>query len=297
MTQYAPLYRKDQERDACGVGFVADVSGKRSYRILDMALQCVTNLTHRGALDADAKTGDGAGVLFQLPAAFFAGEAAKLGAPVDAADIGVAMAFLPQDERAAGLCHQALERAAEREGLRALGWRAVPIDPSVLGEIAQRSQPRMEQLLLARRQGMSDDDFERALFLARKEAERETADAGIDGFYVPSMSHRTIVYKGLLVAYQLNKFYQDLRNPTFETALALFHQRYSTNTLPNWVLSQPFRMLAHNGEINTLQGNKNWQRAREPELHSSLWGEEIERLKPVIQDEDGSDSAILDNVL
>ena len=298
MEPLGPLYRPEQERDACGVGFVADVSGKRDYRILDMALECVTNLTHRGALDADAKTGDGAGVLFQIPAAFFAAEAARLGGRLERPeDLAVGMVFLPgRDGDAAAGCREALERAAKSRGLTVFGWREVPVDASVLGDAAARSQPRIEQLLLGRRAGLSDGDFERLLYLTRKESERWAAEEGIADFYVPSLSHRTIVYKGLLVAHQLKKFYQDLHNPRFETALAVFHQRYSTNTFPNWILAQPFRMLAHNGEINTLQGNRNWMRAREPELHSSLWDGQIEELKPIVQ-EGGSDSASLDNVL
>ena len=296
--QYGPLYHPDQERDACGVGFVADVSGKRGYRILDLALECVTNLTHRGALDADAKTGDGAGVLFQLPQAFFVAEAGRLGANVERPeDLGVAMVFLPgRDGEAAARCREALERAAANHGLATFGWREVPIDPSELGASAARSQPRIEQFILGRRPGLSDEEFERALYLVRKEAERWAAAEGIADFYVPSLSHRTLVYKGLLVAHQLKKFYQDLRNPQFETSLAVFHQRYATNTFPDWVRAQPFRLLAHNGEINTRQGNKNWMRAREPELHSKLWGDQLGQLKPIIQ-AGGSDSMELDNVL
>ena len=298
MEQYSPLYRPEQERDACGVGFVADVSGKRSHRILDMALECVTNLTHRGALDADAKTGDGAGVLFQLPHAFFAGEAERLGnRPSRPEELAVGMIFLPgRDDEAARRCREALEGAAGHYGLPVLGWRKVPLDASILGDAAARSQPRIEQILLGRRDGLADDEFERLLYLVRREAERRTDGEGIPDFYVPSLSHRTILYKGLLVAHQLKKFYQDLDNPRFETALAVFHQRYATNTFPNWTLAQPFRMLGHNGEINTRQGNQNWLRARESELHSSLWGEEIEKLRPVIQ-QGGSDSSDLDNAL
>ncbi|MCH8994226.1 MAG: glutamate synthase large subunit [Chloroflexi bacterium] len=298
MEQVGPLYRPDQERDACGVGFVADISGKRDYRILEMALECVTNLTHRGALDADAKTGDGAGVLLQIPSAFFASEAERLGARLERHDeLAVGMVFLPgSDDQAAGRCREALARAAERHGLIVFGWREPPVDASVLGDVAARSQPRIEQILLGRRPGLGDDEFERELYLTRKDAERWASEEGVDDFYIPSLSHRTIVYKGLLVAHQLKTFYQDLSNTKFETALAVFHQRYSTNTFPNWILAQPFRMLAHNGEINTRQGNQNWIRAREPELHSSLWGERIEELKPIIQ-ASGSDSSDLDNVL
>ena len=298
MEQRSPLYSPEQERDACGVGFVADISGKRDYRILDMALECVTNLTHRGAVDADAKTGDGAGLLFQIPRAFFADEAARMGARLDRPeDLAVGMVFLPgRDDDAARRCREALERAAQSNGLPVFGWREVPVDATILGDAASRSQPRIEQLLLGRRPGLTDDEFERVLYLVRKEAERWAAQEGIEGFYIVSLSHRTLVYKGLLVAHQLKKFYEDLRNPRFETALAVFHQRYATNTFPTWELAQPFRMLAHNGEINTRQGNRNWMRAREPELHSSLWGEEIEQLRPIIQAA-GSDSSELDNAL
>ena len=298
MDELSPLYRPDQERDACGVGFVADVSGKRDYRILDMALECVTNLTHRGALDADAKTGDGAGVLFQIPRSFFVGEAAKLSTRLERPeDLAVGMVFLPgRDDAIAARCREALERGAKSNGLPCFGWRVVPVDASVLGAAAARSQPRIEQILIGRRPGLSDEEFERALHLTRKEAEAWAVAEEIKDFYVASLSHRSIVYKGLLVAHQLKTFYQDLANPEFVTALAVFHQRYSTNTLPNWILAQPFRMLGHNGEINTRQGNQNWLRAREPELHSSVWGEQIELLKPIIQ-AGGSDSSDIDNAL
>ena len=296
MNEYGHLYNPDQERDACGVGFVADISGARSHRILEMALECVTNLTHRGALDADAKTGDGAGVLFQIPRDFFAAEAAKLDGTLERPeDLGLGMVFLP-DDGSAPECRQALERASQEQGLTVFGWREVPVDSSILGDAAARSQPRIEQLLVGRRPGLADDDFERALLVVRKDVERWAVREQVEGIYVASLSHRTVVYKGLLVAHQLSSFYQDLVNPEFETALAVFHQRYSTNTFPNWILAQPFRMLAHNGEINTRQGNRNWMRAREPELHSSVWGEQIDAVKPIIQ-RGGSDSSDLDNVL
>ncbi|MGB2693695.1 MAG: glutamate synthase large subunit, partial [Dehalococcoidia bacterium] len=297
MEQFSPLYRPEQEHDACGVGFVADSSGKRDYRILDMAIECVTNVTHRGAVDADATTGDGAGVLFQIPTEFFAGEAARLGGRLDRPeDLALGMIFLPgRDDAAATLSREALERAARDEGLHVLGWREVPVDSSVLGDVAARSQPRIEQVLLGRRPGLSDEEFERVLFLVRKEVERWAVAEAAD-CYIASLSHRTVVYKGLLVAHQLKKFYLDLRNTEFKTSLCVFHQRYATNTFPDWIRAQPFRMLAHNGEINTRQGNKNWMRAREPELHSSVWGEQVDLLKPVIQPL-GSDSGELDNAL
>ncbi|MCH7698897.1 MAG: glutamate synthase large subunit [Chloroflexi bacterium] len=295
--QFGPLYDPAQERDACGVGFVADISGTRRHDILEMALECVTNLTHRGALDADAKTGDGAGVLFQTPTAFFAKEAQKLGSGVAPGDLAVGMVFLPgHDEPAAGKCREMLDKAAKAQGLGVIGWREVPVDPAILGEAAAKSQPRIEQILIERRKGASDEDFERLLLLARKEAQRQAATHHIEGFYVVSLSHRTIVYKGLLVAYQLKSFYQDLANVEFVTSLAVFHQRYSTNTFPNWILAQPFRMIAHNGEINTRSGNQNWMRAREPDLQSSVWAGQIDGVKPIIEP-NGSDSSDLDNVL
>jgi glutamate synthase (NADPH/NADH) large chain/glutamate synthase (ferredoxin) len=295
--EFGPLYDPAQERDACGVGFVADISGTQRHDILEMALECVTNLTHRGALDADAKTGDGAGVLFQTPRAFFAKEAQKLGSSVGEEDLAVGMVFLPgHDEPAAGQCREALEVAATQQGLGVIGWREVPVDSSVLGDSAAKSQPRIEQILIERKKGASDEDFERLLLLARKEAQRQAISNHIDGFYVVSLSHRTIVYKGLLVAYQLKSFYTDLVNQEFKTSLAVFHQRYSTNTFPNWILAQPFRMIAHNGEINTRQGNQNWMRAREPDMQSSVWGDQVDGLKPIIEP-DGSDSSDLDNVL
>lgn len=297
MRERAPLYRPEQERDACGVGFVADIAGRPSHAILEMAIQCVANLTHRGALDADAKTGDGAGVSFQIPRRFFADVVRELGHDVgDPADLAVGMVFLPRNEDDAGRCKYRLAKAAGDRGLTVLGWRPVLVDETVLGDQARRTQPRIEQILLRRPPGMDDAMYERTLFLVRKDAERWAQGAGVNEFYVPSLSHRTIVYKGLLVAHQLNKFYLDLKDPKFETALAVFHQRYSTNTFPNWMLAQPFRMLAHNGEINTLQGNRNWMRAREPELGSELWGYDIEAVKPIIQ-EGFSDSASLDNAL
>jgi glutamate synthase (ferredoxin) len=189
-----------------------------------------------------------------------------------------------------------MDHALRAQGLILVGWREVPIDLSALGEKALDTRPKVRQVIVARPDGMDAEGFERALYLARKEAERRVAEQAIDGFYVPSLSSRTVVYKGLMLAPQLPAFYTDLRDPDYETALALFHQRYSTNTLPNWQLAQPFRFLAHNGEINTLQGNRNWMRARESELTSSVWGGSVEALRPVVW-EAGSDSSSLDNAL
>ena len=261
-----------------------------------LALESVINLTHRGAVDADAKTGDGAGVLTQVPRRLFAREAARLGhGDVHPEDIGVAMVFLPRDGAdVTARCRSIIKRVVERHGLRWIGWRTVPVQSEVLGEKAAATQPDIRQLLLGRPLVASNLGFERTLYLARKEIERRVANEGIGSFYIPSMSHRTIVYKGLFVAPQLRDFYLDFRDPAFETALALFHQRYSTNTFPTWPLAQPFRQLAHNGEINTLQGNRNWMAAREAELASPVWREQVEWLKPICVP-GGSDSASLDN--
>ena len=297
------LVDKRYEWDSCGVGFVANISGKKSHAILEKGIQAVVNLTHRGAIDADAKTGDGAGILTQLPGKFFRKEVERLGhRPPKEEDLAVGMFFLPRKEYDAHAfltqerCHAIAEEAVSRQGVQMFGWRQVPVDSSVLGDKAAATRPEIEQILMGRPSHIPPSEFERILYLIRKEIEKHIHAASIENFYIPSFSSKTIVYKGLFVAPQLKKFYLDLRSPDYETALCLFHQRYSTNTFPNWFLAQPFRMLGHNGEINTLQGNRNWMRAREPELSSPLWKEQIETLKPIVWAE-GSDSASLDNVM
>ncbi len=291
------LYDPAFEHDACGVGFVARLDGKSSHEVLQLALESVVNVTHRGAVGADSKTGDGAGVLTQLPRTLFAKELVKLGVEgVRANDIAVGMFFFPREVDTAHRCLQIVDRTCDRRGLRRLAWRDVPTDPSVLGGKAAATQPDIRQLIIGRPLGLDDEDYERVLYLARKEIEKRVSNESIGNFYVPSMSYSTIVYKGLFVAPQLRAFYADFANPDFETALCVFHQRYSTNTLPDWFLAQPFRMLAHNGEINTLQGNRNWFEARESELESPTWREDVHWLTPVCW-RHGSDSASLDNAL
>ncbi|MCS7207807.1 MAG: glutamate synthase large subunit [Dehalococcoidia bacterium] len=291
----APLYRPEHERDGCGVGFVAHVEGRKSHAIVQMALQAVVNLTHRGAVSADGKSGDGAGILTQIPLPLFNRLLRPLGVQAEQdGDLGVGMLFLPpQNSQAA---RNLVEACLKGVGLQVALWRPVPTDPSALGEKALATKPDIWQALVLRPRGMDFTAFARALYLARKEAERLAQQQGLKGFYIPSFSNRTVVYKGLMVAPQLSKFYLDLQDPDFQSALAVFHQRYSTNTFPTWFLAQPFRFLAHNGEINTLMGNRNWVRAKEPELSCKVWGEEVRRLVPIIQ-EGGSDSAQLDNVL
>ncbi len=292
------LYSPEHEHDACGVGFVAQVSGKRSNRILKIGLRSLCALMHRGALDADAKTGDGAGVMTQIPYKIFAPEVARLGHQLfQESDLAVGVMFLPFDHAYAQARAKAITaEVLEKRGLFLFGWREVPINLRVLGEKAQTTLPRIEQVLIGKPWGMADDDYERRLFLARNEIEDAAAADGIKNFYIPSFSHRTIVYKGLLVSASLEKFYPDLTNPNYESAICVYHQRYSTNTFPTWPLAQPCRMMAHNGEINTVRGNRNWTKAREAELQADFWGKDVDLLKPIVQP-GGSDSASLDNVL
>ena len=292
------LYDPAHDHDACGTGFIAHVNGKRSHQILRYGLQSLCNLTHRGALDADAKTGDGAGVLTQIPYKVLGPEVVKLGHELyNDRDLGVGFVFLPHDNAYAQARTKAItEEVLTKRGLFLFGWRPVPIHLGVLGDKAQLTMPRMEQALIGRPWGLSDDDYERRLFLARNEIEKRAADDRIKNVYIPSFSSRAIVYKGLLVSPSLEKFYVDLGNRDFESAFCIYHQRYSTNTFPTWPLAHPFRMLAHNGEINTVRGNRNWMHAREAELRADFWGEDIDLLKPIIQP-GGSDSASIDNAL
>ncbi len=288
------MYQPHLEKDACGVGFVAHITGKKSHAIVEKAVEALMNLVHRGAMDAE-KAGDGAGILIQLPQSFFKKEAEKLGLKLSPDPVlGVGMIFFPKG-KALNRCRQIIEEVIRQNKLSLLGWRQVPVDTSVLVAKASKTSPQIEQVLIGKSAQLSSVEFERLLYLTRKEIEKKVSQEKIEDFYIPSFSHKTIVYKGLFVGDQI-KFYKDLLNPDVESALAIFHQRYSTNTFPNWFLAQTFRMLGHNGEINTLQGNRNWMRAREADLQSPIWGEKVEQLKPIIQ-EGGSDSAALDNAL
>jgi glutamate synthase (ferredoxin) len=286
------LYDPLDEHDACGVGFVANVSGSASHKIIQAALEALRNLTHRGAIDADGRTGDGAGLLTQLPLRFFGREVERLGQR-SGDDLAVGVFFLPRDETAAGLCRHITTRIMEDHGLAPLGWRQVPVEEGLLGAKASTTAPRIEQLLVARGRA-SKERFETTLYRARSDVEQQSSE--ITGFYIPSLSSRTIVYKGLFVGSQLGSFYPDLSDPEFEAPLAVFHQRYSTNTFPNWALAQPFRMLAHNGEINTISGNRSWMRARQLDSRFSASFNNGSEPQSVIWNR-GSDSASLDNVL
>jgi glutamate synthase (ferredoxin) len=274
-----------RERDACGVGFVARADGERNREILSMALTAVARLAHRGAASND-KSGDGAGVLTQIPHRL-------LGVgPVERVALG--MFFLPAADNARDIAIDLIETVLVSLGMSVLGWRVVPVDQSVLGPLAAQSQPAIRQVFVGPPSGPANAQaWERRLYLARRVIERRAASAGLS-LFVCSLSCRTVVYKALLVGTELPHFYADLRSPLYETGIAVFHQRYSTNTLPSWPLAQPFQMLAHNGEINTLWGNRNAMLAREPALAAPVWEKDVEQLKPVIW-ADGSDSTSLDN--
>ncbi len=290
-----------REQDACGVGFVARASGHRSAEIARLALQALARVAHRGAAATD-RSGDGAGLLTQIPAPLFYREAASRGLALAAGQpFAVGAFFLPREQDALGCTTAIIEDVLRGEGFSVLGWRDVPVDLDVLGAGARASCPTIRQAILgpaAERGRFDETTWERSLYLARRTIERRIGDAGpgLEPFFVCSLSCRTLVYKALLTGTQLAGFFPDLASSDYETALAIFHQRYSTNTTSSWPLAQPFRMLAHNGEINTLWGNRNAMRAREPALAGPPWGDAVDRLKPVIWSE-GSDSASLDNAL
>ncbi len=292
------LYDPGRERDACGIGFVANIKGARSHGIIEKGIEILVNLTHRGACGCDPETGDGAGVLIQIPHEFFARECSRQGVQLPApGEYGVGMVFLPVERHDRLHCEGILERIVREEGLVVLGWRDTPIDANAIGRIARASQPYIEQIFIGRSLGTSREELERKLYVVRKRAETEIANSDLKEkgfFYIPSLSSRTIVYKGLLLAPQIARFYKDLSDPETASALCLVHQRFSTNTFPTWALAHPFRFLCHNGEINTLRGNVNWMHAREKVLASTAFGDDIRKLFP-IETPGGSDSAMLDN--
>src|SRR5882724_11590736 len=294
------LYHPANERDACGMGFVANVRGQKSHEIILQGIQVLINLTHRGACGCDPETGDGAGVLIQIPHEFFARQCAALGFKLPApGTYGVGMTFLPVEKHERIQCEGILERIAREEGLTVLGWRDTPVDASAIGRVARGSQPYIQQLFVGAPAGMPEDALERKLYVVRKRAEREILETDVDErgyFYIPSLSARTIIYKGLLLAPQIAKFYAELSDPDGKSALCLVHQRFSTNTFPSWPLAHPYRYIAHNGEINTLRGNVNWMNARQSVLRSPLFGDDLKRLSPIIAP-NGSDSANFDNAV
>ena len=277
------------------------MKGRKSHEIVRDALTILMNLRHRGACGCEANTGDGAGILMQTPHKFLkkvcAG--AKIALP-DYGEYGVGMVYLPPDKSERYKCEKLFEEIVENEGHRLLGWRTVPTSNTSLGDAARASEPIVRQVFIARDTKIKDDmAFERKLYVVRKLAEKGIRYAGIKGgnrFYISSLSYKTVIYKGMLMPEQVEAFYPDLLDPTVESALALVHSRFSTNTFPSWERAHPYRYVAHNGEINTLRGNINWMHARESLLKSDLFGDDIKKLLPVIN-EDGSDSAMFDNCL
>ena len=294
------LYDPKHEHDACGVGFVANIEGQKSHDIVLKGIQVLVNLTHRGACGCDPETGDGAGILIQIPHSFFARECAAMGyALPNPGEYGVGMVFLPVDPQERILCEGILEKAAKQEGLSVIGWRDTPINGNSIGRMARSSQPYIEQIFVKSGRNMDQDALERKLYLVRKRAEAAVEASKLkekDYFYIPSLSSRTIVYKGLLLAPQIAHFYKELADPEVTSALCLVHQRFSTNTFPSWKLAHPYRYICHNGEINTLRGNVNWMYARQSMLASPLFGKDMNQLLPVIAP-GGSDSANLDNAV
>ena len=295
------LYDPRFEHDACGVGFVVHIKGEKSHEIVEQALTVLENLDHRGACGCEENTGDGAGILMQVPHAFFQHVCGGLGIHLpDAGEYGVGKVFLPDNRNQRRRFEKIIEEIIADEGQKLLGWRKVPTDNLYLGDTAKASEPFVRQVFIGRGPGIQDDmAFERKLYVIRRRAENAIRYAGLAGgdfFYISSMSHKTIIYKGMLTARQVATFYPDLSDPLVETAIAVVHSRFSTNTFPSWGRAHPFRYLIHNGEINTLRGNDNWMHARQSMLASELFGEDLKKLFPIIQ-EDGSDSAKFDNTL
>jgi glutamate synthase (NADPH/NADH) large chain len=280
------LYDPAYEHDACGVSFVVDMKGRRSHDIVRMGINALCNLQHRGASGSEVNTGDGAGILLQVPDAFLRAVTGFDLPP--AGSYAVGCAFLPKDRAAADAAATAVDKIVDSEGLRVLGWREVPFDDSMIGETAKAVEPTFRQLFVG---GASDMDLERRAFVLRKRIEHE-----VDGVYFPSLSARTLVYKGMLTTPQLSEFFPDLTDERMDSALALVHSRFSTNTFPSWPLAHPYRYIAHNGEINTVQGNRNWMRAREALLESDLLPGDLERIYPICTP-GASDSASFDEVL
>ncbi|HKN87308.1 MAG TPA: glutamate synthase subunit alpha, partial [Nitrospiraceae bacterium] len=293
------LYDPQFEKDGCGIGFVADLKGRISHTIVQQGLEVLSNLAHRGAQGCDPCTGDGAGILFQVPHAFLRRVAAEVKITLpDAGGYGVGMVFLPQNAAWRRSCEAAFEQVIAEEGLQLLGWRDVPVNSEAIGPQARTTEPVIRQVFLARG-ALDEAQFERKLYIVRKRAEkalRESTLEGKDYFYIPSLSSNTIVYKGLLLPHQMAGYYRDLQESDVASALALVHSRFSTNTFPTWPLAHPYRYVCHNGEINTLKGNVNWMRARQGRLGSALFGDDLPKLYPIVYDRQ-SDSACLDNAL
>ena len=294
----AHAYEPSSEKDACGVGLVAAIDGKPRREVVELAIKSLKNVAHRGAVDPDGLSGDGAGLMVEAPQAFFAEQVRVIGQTLRPGPIAIGQIFLPRtDLGAQDRARAIVETEVLRAGFTIYGWRQTPIDLSVVGSKADATRPEIEQIMLAAPADLIADGeaLERELYLIRRRIESAVIAESVPGFYICSLSARSLIYKGMVRAELLDQLYPDLLDPTFHAAYAIFHQRYSTNTFPEWRLAQPFRMLAHNGEINTLKGNLNWMRSHEIRMTAQAFGDHDEAVKPVVQP-GGSDSAALDNV-
>ena len=291
------LYHPSEEHSSCGVGLAVSIDGTPSRRVVEAGITALKAIWHRGAVDADGKTGDGAGIHVQIPAPFFYHQVERTGhKPRKDELMAVGQVFLPRtDFGAQETCRTIVETEVLRMGYYIYGWRHVPVNVEVLGEKANATRPEIEQILISNAKGVDEETFERELYVIRRRIEKAAAAAGIGELYIASLSCRSIIYKGMMLAEQVAEFYPDLKDERFESAFAIYHQRYSTNTFPQWWLAQPFRMLAHNGEINTLKGNTNWMKSHEIRMASSTFGELAEDIKPIVPN-GSSDSAALDAV-
>ena len=291
------MYIEEEEHSSCGVGLVVSLDGKPTRQVVEAGITALKAIWHRGAVDADGKTGDGAGIHVQIPASFFYDQIRRTGHEPDMESLmAVGQVFLPRsDFGAQETCRTIVESEVLRMGYYIYGWRHVPVDVTCLGEKANATRPEIEQILISNSKGVDEETFERELYVIRRRIEKAAGAAGINGLYLCSLSCRSIIYKGMMLAEQVSDFYPDLQDDRFESAFAIYHQRYSTNTFPQWWLAQPFRMLAHNGEINTLKGNLNWMKSHEIRMASSYFGDLAEDIKPIVAG-GSSDSAALDSV-
>ncbi|MEE3070301.1 MAG: glutamate synthase central domain-containing protein, partial [Pseudomonadota bacterium] len=291
------LYRDAEEHSSCGVGLVVSIDGKPSRKVVEAGITALKAIWHRGAVDADGKTGDGAGIHVQIPVPFYYEQIRRTGhEPKKDELLAVGQVFLPRtDFGAQETCRTIVETEVLRMGHSIYGWRHVPVDVTCLGDKANATRPEIEQILISNAKGVDEETFERELYVIRRRIEKAAAAAQINGLYIASLSCRSIIYKGMMLAEQVAVFYPDLMDERFESAFAIYHQRYSTNTFPQWWLAQPFRMLAHNGEINTIKGNTNWMKSHEIRMASATFGDMAEDIKPIIAT-GASDSAALDAV-
>ncbi|MEX0371122.1 MAG: glutamate synthase large subunit, partial [Tateyamaria sp.] len=291
------LYSEAEEHSSCGVGLVVSVDGSKSRTVVENGIKALKAIWHRGAVDADGKTGDGAGIHVQIPVEFFYDQVERTGHTPNRDELlAIGQVFLPRtDFGAQETCRTIVESEVLRMGYYIYGWRHVPVNIDCLGEKANATRPEIEQILISNSKGVDEETFERELYVIRRRIEKAAAAAQVPQLYIASLSCRSIIYKGMMLAEQVAEFYPDLLDDRFESAFAIYHQRYSTNTFPQWWLAQPFRMLAHNGEINTLKGNLNWMKSHEIRMASSTFGDMAEDIKPIVAN-GSSDSAALDAV-